>query len=63
MNKETVLGVVRHILTFGGGALVVKGYTDEAGLEEAVGAIVALIGFAWSIKIKIKEKKNETAAE
>jgi hypothetical protein len=63
MNKETVLGIIRHILTFGGGALVAKGYIDEMGLEEAIGAIVALIGFAWSIKIKIKEIKDEGAAE
>jgi len=28
MNKEKILGIVRHILTFGGGYAVAKGYLD-----------------------------------
>ena len=49
MNWEMIRGVVRHILTFGGGFLVTNGVADAAQVETAVGALVALIGVAWSI--------------
>jgi len=52
MNAETVMGFVRHLLTFGGGFLVTKGYLDSAGLETVVGSLVALIGVAWSAWVK-----------
>ena len=29
MKKEQVLGVVRHVLTFGGGLLVARGLLDD----------------------------------
>lgn len=45
---ETVLGFVRHLLTFGGGYLVAKGHIDEAGMQEAVAAIMTLMGIVWS---------------
>jgi len=56
MNKESVLGVLRHILTFGGGLAVSKGYLDEASSVELVGAAITIIGVAWSI---IQKKKSE----
>lgn len=49
---ETVLGLVRHALTFGGGFLVAKGHIDAVGLESAVAAIITLIGIAWSAMAK-----------
>ena len=52
MNKDMVLGLVRHILTFGGGLLVTKGAIDAPGLDTLVGAIVTIIGVAWSIWAK-----------
>lgn len=48
MNKDMILGLVRHVLTFGGGFVVAKGWIDAAGANEAVGAIAALIGVLWS---------------
>jgi hypothetical protein len=54
MNKDTILGFVRHLLTFGGGFLVTKGWSDAPGAEAAVGAIITLIGFSWSIVSKMK---------
>ncbi len=48
MNFDMIIGLVRHVLTFGGGFLVTKGYVDTSGLEQAVGAIATLIGVAWS---------------
>jgi hypothetical protein len=49
MNKEQVLGIVRHLLTFGGGYVVAKGYFDDATLQSVVGAVVTLAGAAWSV--------------
>jgi hypothetical protein len=54
MSKEAILGVVRHILTFGGGLLVSKGAVDEATMLEGVGAIITLAGIVWSIRQKKK---------
>ena len=52
MNKETVLGIVRHVLTFGGGFLVTKGVADAGEVTELVGAVAAVIGVVWSILSK-----------
>jgi hypothetical protein len=52
MKKEQVLGIVRHILTFAGGLLVLKGYGDAALIEEGSGALISLIGVVWSVLSK-----------
>jgi len=63
MNKETIFGLIRHILTVVGGALVAKGTIDESMSEEVIGIIIAVIGVAWSIKDKkpaeAKEKEDK----
>ena len=45
---ETILGIIRHVLTFGGGYLVAKGYLDEASATEVVGALTTIAGVIWS---------------
>jgi hypothetical protein len=49
MKQEIILGLLRHVLTVAGGALVAKGLTDDSQLGEAAGAACTLIGFVWSI--------------
>ena len=49
MNKDMLLGFIRHLLTFGGGFLATKGVASTSNIEMAIGAVVTLIGFAWSI--------------
>jgi hypothetical protein len=49
MNREQILGIIRHVLTAAGGALVVKGTISAGDLQIAAGAITSLIGVAWSI--------------
>lgn len=49
MQKEKVLGVIRHTLTFVGGLLVMKGLVDEALSTEIIGGIITLVGSIWSI--------------
>lgn len=49
MNKEKVLGIVRHTLTFIGGLLIMKGLVDETMANEIIGGIITLAGTIWSI--------------
>jgi len=55
-TQDTVLnGIVRHLLTAGGGALVTKGILGEAELEMAIGAVITIAGVIWSALAKKKE--------
>jgi hypothetical protein len=49
MNKEKVLGIVRHLLTFAGGVLITQGVIDDALFTELFGAAMTLIGGIWSV--------------
>lgn len=59
MNKEQVLGIIRHTLTFVGGIFVIKGMATEAMTEETIGAIMTAVGAIWSF---IKNGSSTTAA-
>lgn len=52
MSPETS-GVIRHVLTFVGGVLVTMGYLDQGTATQLTGAIMTLVGVAWSIKAKL----------
>lgn len=52
MNKEQIMGIVRHALTFVGGILIMKGIITEAMSTEVIGGVMSLIGTIWSIKSK-----------
>lgn len=47
-TKARVTGLVRHLLTFGGGWMVATGLIDEATSIELVGAGVTIFGALWS---------------
>lgn len=49
MNKDSILGFIRHLLTFGGGFLTAEGLASADELTAAISATVTLIGFVWSI--------------
>jgi hypothetical protein len=55
MTKDQIFGVARHVLTFLGGFLVVKGYLDESLLNELIGGAITLAGTVWSIIDKNKK--------
>jgi hypothetical protein len=57
MNKTQVLGIVRHLLTFGGGLVVAKGWSSEVIVTELVGGIVAIAGAIWSAYSPEKKRK------
>lgn len=54
MTKEQVVGVIRHVITFVGGILVVKGILDETMVQEVLGGVLGLVGTVWSIVDKKK---------
>jgi hypothetical protein len=49
LNKEQVMGIVRHTLTFIGGIVVMKGLVDETVVTEVIGGVMTLVGAVWSI--------------
>ncbi len=55
MNKEVILGIIRHILTFAGGVLITKGIIDESTMQELVGSLGTTIGLIWSVIQKNKQ--------
>lgn len=52
MNKDQVLGLVRHVLTFVGGIIIAKGLVDEGQVTELIGGVMTLAGTVWSVWIK-----------
>ena len=54
MNKESLLGILRHCLTFGGGFLTQTGLASGEAVTTAVSAIVTLVGLVWSVLNKKK---------
>jgi hypothetical protein len=54
MNKNQILGILRHSLTFIGGILVMKGLVDETTATEIIGGVITLVGTIWSIVDKTK---------
>ena len=55
MTKEQVVGVIRHVFTFVGGILVIKGFIDDSMVQELLGGVISLVGTVWSI---VDKKKN-----
>lgn len=70
MNREQILGILRHVLTAVGMIIAVKGYTDEATVTTIIGAIMTAVSGVWSIfdksegqtakKVVKYQKKQET---
>tara|TARA_R100000742_G_C4179782_1_gene15296 strand:+ start:171 stop:335 length:165 start_codon:yes stop_codon:yes gene_type:complete len=54
MNKESILGIVRHMLTFGGGFMTQSGMATDSEVTTGVSAAVTLVGVIWSILAKKK---------
>ena len=52
MNKQAILGIIRHILTFGGGFMTQNGLATGEEITTGVSAAVTLVGVIWSIMSK-----------
>jgi hypothetical protein len=55
-------GLLRHALTYGGGALVSAGLIDASQSQQLVGALVTIAGVVWSAYSKWKTDKAVKAA-
>jgi hypothetical protein len=55
MSKEQILGLIRHLLTSVGGAVVMLGFFDDTLVTEITGGLMTAIGFVWSYIEKIKK--------
>lgn len=49
MNKEQVLGIIRHILTAAGVILVYKGIVDDGTVLAVIGAVTSAVAGIWSL--------------
>lgn len=54
LMKAATLALLRHLLTFIGGALVAKGFIDTESLQELIGAILTLLSIGWMTVDKAK---------
>jgi hypothetical protein len=49
VQKEQVLGLIRHALTFIGGVVVAKGLATDSQMMDIVGMTMTLVGAVWSV--------------
>jgi hypothetical protein len=47
MNWEQISSILRHILTFGGGFIVAKGWISAEALPGIIGGIITVGGVIW----------------
>jgi hypothetical protein len=62
--KNTILSLIRHALTFGGGLLVAKGLISEDTTQQLVAAIPTFVGLVWgAVDEFIAERKERKALD
>lgn len=54
MSKDAILGILRHILTFGGGFIAAEGWASADEITGGIAGILTLLGIIWSIMEKRK---------
>ncbi len=59
MMGPIILGQIRHLLTGFGGVLVGTGYVSGEEASTIVGALIALVGAAWSIFQKYRTQPDQ----
>lgn len=57
MIWEFILGLVRHGLTFFGGWLVTTGVATQGDVDTGIGAVITVLGLAWSWYRKYKREQ------
>lgn len=62
MNWEQISSILRHILTFGGGFIVAKGWISAEALPGIVGAILTVGGGVWAMFNKTSSSIVASAA-
>ena len=54
--QAAIMGVIRHILTAGGGYFIGHGLLTGDQTTDAIGALMTLVGVVWSIANKRQKK-------
>ena len=49
MNWEQISSILRHVLTFGGGFIVAKGWVSAETMTAIIGAIITIGGAIWAV--------------
>lgn len=49
MNWEQISSILRHILTFGGGFIVAKGWISAEAMPGIVGGVLTIGGAVWAM--------------
>lgn len=62
MSWEQISSILRHILTFGGGFAVAKGWVSEQTMIALVGALITIGGAVWGIFNKTESSMVASAA-
>lgn len=60
--KDTILSLIRHGLTFGGGLLAAKGFVSDSTIGTLVPALVAAVGAIWGAADEYLAAKKAKAA-
>lgn len=61
--KDSILSLLRHGLTAGGGGLVANGTATNDEWQQIVGALVTIIGVVWSIWQRHQSKLQAASAQ
>jgi hypothetical protein len=62
MNWEQISSILRHVLTFGGGFIVAKGWVSAETMTGIVGAIITIGGAIWAVVNKTSSNIVASAA-
>ncbi|MBR1230194.1 hypothetical protein JQ600_35455 [Bradyrhizobium sp. AUGA SZCCT0176] len=62
MSWEQISSILRHILTFGGGFIVAKGWISAEALPGIVGGIITIGGVIWGMFNKTQSSIVASAA-
>ena len=57
MDAAVLGGIIRAIIAAVGGGFLAQGYVDESTLNIIIGALASLASAAWSVWVKVREKK------
>lgn len=55
MNREQLMGIVRHIVTALGGVGVSAGYLSESDVTTLAGGVAIIVGLAASFIVKLNQ--------
>ncbi len=61
--KDTILSVIRHVLTFGGGLAVSAGFLTDHTVAALAGGIPTFIGLLWGALDEYRAARAAKAAK